>query len=108
MNARMDLEIGPARSVGERRGRWRSAAFPGRKQAGARAVPGSARSHCRECAQGEQPVRTRHTSMAIEKPRWDEGFPGMPQESLPTLTAISEVVANDARGCRGGAAQPRA
>ena len=38
----------------------------------------------------------RHTSTAIEKPRRDEGFPGMPQESLPTLTAISEVVANDA------------
>ena len=37
----------------------------------------------------------RHTSTAIEKLRWDEGFPGMPQESLPALTAISKVVAND-------------
>ena len=37
----------------------------------------------------------RHTSTAIEKPRWDEGFPSMPQASLPALTAISEVVANE-------------
>ena len=37
----------------------------------------------------------RHASTAIGKPRWDEGFPGMPQASFPTLTVISEVVAND-------------
>ena len=39
----------------------------------------------------------RHTSTAIEQPGWDEGFPGMPQASSPTLTAVSEVVANDGR-----------
>ena len=37
-----------------------------------------------------------HTSTAIEKPRWDGAFPGMSQESLPTLTAISEVITNGA------------
>ena len=37
--------------------------------AGARAVPGSARSHCRDCARGKQPGRTRHTSTAIGKPK---------------------------------------
>ena len=38
----------------------------------------------------------RHTSTAIEKPRWDEGFLSMSQASLPTRPAISKVVANDA------------
>ena len=42
----------------------------------------------------------RDTSTAIEKLRWDEGFTGMPQESLPTLTAINEVVANDGQDPR--------
>jgi hypothetical protein len=42
----------------------------------------------------------RHTSPAIEKLRWDEGFTGMPQEALPTLTAISEVVTNDGQDPR--------
>ena len=42
----------------------------------------------------------RHTSTAIEKLRWDEGFTGMPQESLPTLTAINEVVTNDGQNPR--------
>ena len=42
----------------------------------------------------------RHTSTAIGKPRWDEGFPGMPQASLPARTAIGEVVANDGQNPR--------
>ena len=63
-------------------------------------MPGSARSHCRECAQGKQPGRPRHSSTVIGKPRWDEGFPGMPQASFPTLTVISEIVANDGQNSR--------
>ena len=98
MNARTDLEGGPAHSVGGRRGRWRSAAFPGCKQCGSVRCLGSARSHCcRDCAQGKQPGRTRHTSTATGKPRWDEGFPGMPRASSPTRPAVSEVVANAGR-----------
>ena len=42
----------------------------------------------------------RHTSTAIEKLRWDGGFTGMPQESLPTLIAINEVVTNDGQNPR--------
>ena len=66
-----DLETGPPRSAGERRGRWRSAALPGCKQCRSGAVPGSARSHRRDYVQV------------------------MPQASLPALTVISDVVANE-------------
>ena len=95
MNARTDLEIGRGivSAKGESDGGPRH--FLDVSSAGTCAVPGSARSHCRDCAQGKQPGRTRHTSTAIEKLRCDAGFTGMPQESLPALTAISEVVAND-------------
>jgi len=42
----------------------------------------------------------RHTSTATGKPRWDEGFPGMPQASSPIRTAISKVFASDGQDPR--------
>ena len=98
MNTRTDREGGPAHNVGGRRGRWRSAAFSGCRQTGSVRCRGSARSDCRrDCAQGKQPGRTLAHLNATGKPRWDEGFPGMPQVSLPTRTAISEVAATTGR-----------
>ena len=59
-------------------------------------MPGSARSHCRACAQGKQPGRTPAHLNGHRETQVGWGFPGMSQESLPTLTAISEVITNGA------------
>jgi hypothetical protein len=46
VNARTDLESGPAHSVGERRGRWRSAAFSGCNAVRERALSRQRTLHC--------------------------------------------------------------